>query len=59
MLTCKYKILEDPFAKAAIKKNVPAPGSETNIRCKNLSLATLRLRKILSPGNKMNFQYFM
>ena len=36
--------LEQPFAKAAIEKNFQAVTSETNIRCKELSLKTLRLK---------------
>ena len=51
--------LEQPFAKAAIEKNFQAVTSETNIRCKELSLKTLRLHKVSSPGNRISFLYFM
>ena len=34
--------LEELFAKAVIEKNFQANASEINIRCKELSLATLR-----------------
>ena len=51
--------LEEPLAKAAIEKNFQVAASEINIRCKELSLTTLRLQKISSPGNKIKFLYFM
>ena len=58
MLTCN-EILEEPFAKAATENNFQVVASEINIRCKELSLTALRLRKNSSPGNKMKFLYFM
>ena len=51
--------LEKPFAKAAIEKKFQAAASEVNIRCKELSLTTVRLQKISSPGNRIKFLYFM
>ena len=58
MLTCN-EILEEPLVKATTESNFQVVASEINIRCKELSLTTLRLRKNSSPGNKMKFLYFM
>ena len=49
-----YEILEKLFVKTAIEKNFQATASEINIICKELSVTTLRLRKISSPGKKTN-----
>ena len=49
--------LEEHFANAAIEKNFQAAASKTNIRCKELSLITLRLQKISSRGNRIKFLY--
>ena len=44
---------KSPLQKQPLKKNLQADPSEINIRCKELSLTTLRLQNVSSPGNRI------